>query len=93
MREIGGVPLAEMQMITGSQVLVTHWAYMTPYNPTGSFTPPPPSDVVHADVTSPQWRWTASTTWSLVSQPIFASANPRHLQDHQLQQWLGPGAK
>ena len=75
MREIAGVPLAEMQMITGSQVLVTHWAYMAPYNP-ATFTPPPPTDVVHADVTSPQWRWTASTTWSLVSQPIFASANP-----------------
>ena len=75
MREIAGVPLAEMQMITGSQVLVTHWAYMTPYNP-ATFTPPPPSDVIHVDVTSPQWRWTASTTWSLVSQPIFASTNP-----------------
>lgn len=75
MREIAGVPLAEMQMITGSQVLVTHWAYMAPYNP-ATFTPPPPTDVVHADVASPQWRWTASTTWSLVSQPIFASANP-----------------
>jgi autotransporter-associated beta strand protein len=75
MREIAGVPLAEMQMITGSQVLVTHWAYMTPYNP-ATFTPPPPSAVIHVDVTSPQWRWTASTTWSLVSQPIFASTNP-----------------
>lgn len=75
MREIGGVPLVEMQMITGTDVLVTHWAYMAPYNP-ATFTPAPPSDVVHADVTSPQWRWTASTTWSLVSQPIFASTNP-----------------
>ena len=56
-------------------VLVTHWAYMAPYNP-ATFTPPPPTDVIHADVTSPQWRWTASTTWSLVSQPIFASSNP-----------------
>ena len=75
MREIAGVPLAEMQMITGSQLLVTHWAYMAPYDP-ATFTPPPSTDVIHADVTSPQWRWTASTTWSLVSQPIFGSTSP-----------------
>jgi len=75
MREIGGVSLAEMQMITRGDTLLTHWAYMAPYNP-ATFTPPPPTDVVYADVTSPQWRWTASTTWSLVSQPIFSSTSP-----------------
>lgn len=75
MREIGGVPLAEMQMITHGDTLLTHWAYMAPYNP-ATFTPPPPTDVIYADITSPQWRWTKNTTWSLVSQPIFASANP-----------------
>jgi len=26
--------------------------------------------------TGPTWRWTAGTTWSLVSQPIFASTRP-----------------
>jgi hypothetical protein len=62
MREIGGVPLMEMQMITGTSLLVTHWAYMAPYNP-AVFTPPSPTQYVSADVTSPQWRWTAGTTW------------------------------
>ncbi len=75
MREIGGVPLMEMQMITGTSLLVTHWAYMTPYNP-AVFTPPSPSQVVTADITSPQWRWTAGTTWRLASSTLFGTSAP-----------------
>ncbi|MCA0249168.1 MAG: autotransporter domain-containing protein [Proteobacteria bacterium] len=75
MREIGGVPLMEMQMITGTSLLVTHWAYMTPYNP-AVFTPPSPSQVVTADITSPQWRWTAGTTWRLSSSTLFGTSTP-----------------
>lgn len=75
MREVGGVPLMEMQMITGSSVLVTHWAYMTPYNP-AVFTPPSPSQYVAANVTSPQWRWTAGTTWQVTSPTVFGTAAP-----------------
>ncbi|TAJ90419.1 autotransporter domain-containing protein [Reyranella sp.] len=75
MREIGGVPLMEMQMITGTSLLVTHWAYMTPYNP-AVFTPPSPSQVVTADITSPQWRWTAGTTWRLASSTLFGTSTP-----------------
>jgi autotransporter-associated beta strand protein len=75
MREIGGVPLMEMQMITGTSLLVTHWAYMTPYNP-AVFTPPSPSQVVTADITSPQWRWTAGTTWQLASSTLFGTSAP-----------------
>jgi len=33
---VGDVPLAEMQMITGSGSLITHWAYMAPDNPATS---------------------------------------------------------
>ena len=33
MRLINGVWQMEMQMITGQNLLITHWAYMTPYNP------------------------------------------------------------
>lgn len=75
MREIGGVPLMEMQMITGSSLLVTHWAYMTPYNP-AVFTPPSPTQVVTADITSPQWRWTAGTTWQVTSSTLFGTSTP-----------------
>ena len=75
MREVGGVPLMEMQMITGTSLLVTHWAYMAPYNP-AVFTPPSPTQYVTANVTSPEWRWTSGTTWRVTSQTLFGSATP-----------------
>ena len=75
MREIGGVPLMEMQMITGTSLLVTHWAYMAPYNP-AVFTPPSPTQFVSADITSPEWRWTAGTTWQVSSPTVFGTAAP-----------------
>ncbi|KAF0103103.1 MAG: outer membrane autotransporter [Rhodospirillaceae bacterium] len=75
MREIGGVPLMEMQMITGTSLLVTHWAYMAPYNP-AVFTPPSPTQYISADITSPEWRWTAGTTWQVSSPTVFGTATP-----------------
>lgn len=75
MREVNGVPLMEMQMVTGSSFLVSHWAYMTPYNP-AVFTPPSPSQVVTGDLTSPQWRWTAGTTWRVSSSTLFGTSAP-----------------
>lgn len=75
MRMVGGVPLAEMQMITGSGSLVTHWAYMAPYNP-ATFTPPSPTQVITANITSPQWNWTSGTTWQIVSPTLFGTSTP-----------------
>ncbi len=75
MRMVGGVPLAEMQMITGSGSLVTHWAYMAPYNP-ATFTPPSPTQVVTANITSPQWNWSSGTTWQIVSPTLFGTSTP-----------------
>jgi autotransporter-associated beta strand protein len=75
MREISGVPLMQMQMITGSSFLITHWAYMAPYNP-AVFTPPSPTQYVTANVLSPEWRWTAGTTWRVASQMLFGTAAP-----------------
>ena len=56
------------------ELLVTHWAYMTPYNP-AVFTPPSPSQSCRPNVTSPQWRWTAGTTWR--DQPARPCSAPR----------------
>ena len=75
MREIAGVPLMEMQMITSPGLVVTHWAYMTPYN-TAVFTPPAASQFVTTNITSPEWRWTAGTTWQIRSQTLFGTASP-----------------
>ena len=93
MREIGGVPLMEMQMITGSSLLVTHWAYMTPYNP-AVFTPPSPTQVITADITSPQWRWTAGTTWRLTSSAFFGTTAPGtfKITNYSNGYYWGPGA-
>jgi len=93
MREISGVPLMEMQMITGSSLLITHWAYMTPYNP-AIFTPPSPTQYVSADVTSPQWRWTAGTTWRVSSQTLFGTAAPGtfKISDYSNGYYWGMGA-
>jgi outer membrane autotransporter protein len=71
MQTIGGVTSMEMQMITGTSLLVTHWAYMTPYNP-AVFTPPSPQ-VVFSN-SSPQWAWTAGTPWKIVSPALFGTA-------------------
>lgn len=73
MRRINGVELMEMQTITGSGLTITHWAYMTPYNP-NVFTPPPPSQYVTTNITSPEWRWTAGTTWQIRSQTLFGTS-------------------
>lgn len=74
-RLVNGVQSMEMQMITGSSVIITHWAYMMPYNP-ATFTPPTPSQVVTGNVTSPQWNWTAGTTWRISSQTLFGTSAP-----------------
>jgi|GEM_PF-2426022 len=72
MRDVGGVPLMQMQLITGSSVLVTHWAYMTPYNP-AVFTPPSPTQ--YAIDTMPA---TASTD-SHFRDELKTTPNPRRV--------------
>jgi outer membrane autotransporter protein len=73
MRIVGGVPAMEMQMITGGNLLVTHWAYMLPYDP-ATFTPPPSQPVPANSV--PQWAWTAGTPWRIVSPAVFGTNAP-----------------
>jgi subtilase-type serine protease len=93
MRNIGGQTLMEMQMTTGGSLLLTHWAYMAPYNP-ALFTPPAPSQVITADVLSPQWQWTKGTTWQLVSPALFGSSNPAtfKIADYNSGYFWGQGA-
>ena len=68
-----GVTAMEMQMITGTSLLVSHWAYMLPYDP-ANFTPPPPLPVPANS--SPQWAWTAGTPWRIVSLALFGTGTP-----------------
>lgn len=73
MQDVGGVTTMEMQMITGTTLLVSHWAYMVPYDP-ATFTPPQ-AQAVPSNL-SPQWAWTAGTPWRIVSPEAFGSDAP-----------------
>ena len=48
---------------------------MAPYNP-AIFTPPSPTQNVVANITSPQWNFTAGTTWRLSSPALFGTTAP-----------------
>jgi len=73
-QNVGGVNEMEMQMITGTSLLVTHWAYMTPYSgPNSAATPPiahPPSNA------NPYYSWTAGTVWKIVDPILFGTTAP-----------------
>ncbi|WP_315723045.1 MULTISPECIES: autotransporter outer membrane beta-barrel domain-containing protein [unclassified Bradyrhizobium] len=73
MRAVNGVTSMEMQMITGDSLLVTHWAYMLPYDP-ATFTPPPSAPVPANS--APQWAWTEGTPWRIVSPALFGTQAP-----------------
>jgi outer membrane autotransporter protein len=91
MRTINGVAQMEMQMITGDSLLVTHWAYMLPYNP-ATFTPPPPAPVMANSV--PEWAWTSGTRWRIASPSMFGTATPGRfvMSDYQNGYFWGSGA-
>ena len=90
MQTINGVTSMEMQMITGQSLLVTHWAYMLPYNP-ATFTPPPSQPIPANSV--PQWAWTAGTPWRIVSPAMFGRAAPGRfvITDYQNGYFWGAG--
>ncbi|MGJ4951080.1 autotransporter outer membrane beta-barrel domain-containing protein [Bradyrhizobium sp. HKCCYLS20291] len=91
MRTIGGVSSMEMQMITGDTLLVSHWAYMLPYDP-ATFTPPPSAPVPANSV--PQWAWTAGTPWRIVSPTLFGTQAPGRfvISNYQNGYFWGAGA-
>lgn len=70
---IGDTISMEMQMIIGTDLLVSHWAYMLPYDP-DVFTPPE-AQVVPSNL-SPQWAWSQGTPWRIVSPEAFGTAQP-----------------
>lgn len=71
MRTIDNQNLMEMQMISGISLLVSHWAYMAPYDP-NTFTPPSASSFTISP-TSPEWAWTAGKPWRMVSPNNFGT--------------------
>lgn len=73
-QNIGGVNEMEMQMISGTSLVITHWAYMTPYSgPNSAATAPianPPSSA------NPYYSWTAGTAWKIVAPTLFGTISP-----------------
>jgi hypothetical protein len=74
MQSRGGSSQMEMQMITGTDLLTTHWAYMLPYNP-ATFTPPA-AQAIPLSISAPNWSWTQGTPWKLVSPTTFGVSTP-----------------
>ncbi|MBA4788971.1 MAG: autotransporter outer membrane beta-barrel domain-containing protein [Rhizobiales bacterium] len=76
MAERGGVTEMEMQMIIGTDLLVTHWAYMVPYDPS-TFTPPQAQAVPSPAASN--WAWMQGTPWRMTSPGLFGAAGPGNL--------------
>jgi hypothetical protein len=72
MRFVEGAWRVEMQMATGSDFIVTHWAYMSEVAP--NVTPPEPtSPPLNPSLLSDEWRWLEGTRWALADTALFGS--------------------
>jgi len=70
MQFVEGEWRVQMQMVTDSAVLVTHWAYMSLLQP--GTTPPEPSDPTPpGSFRSDEWRWLVGTDWILSDSMLF----------------------
>ncbi len=91
MRLVNGVTQMEMQMITGDNLLITHWAYMVPYDPL-TFVPPAPQPMMANSV--PEWAWTSGTRWRITSPSMFGTTTPGRfvVSNYQNGYFWGSGA-
>ena len=71
---IGGVNAMEMQMVTGTGLITTHWAYMLPYNPS-TYTPLS-ATTIPVSAANPYYSWTSGTVWKMVSTSLFGGTSP-----------------
>lgn len=90
MRTVGGVTSMEMQMITGDSVLVTHWAYMLPYDP-ATFTPPASQPVPANSV--PQWEVDGRNALADFQQLLVRYVGSRAFRHHRLQERIFLGGR
>lgn len=72
MRFVQGEWRVEMQMVTGSDSLITHWAYMSRVTP-GVSPPEPISPPQSPSRVSDNWRWIDGTHWALEDSSLFDS--------------------
>jgi hypothetical protein len=72
MRFVQGEWRVEMQMATGNDFLVTHWAYMSEVA-SGTTPPEPVSPPPNPSLLSDEWRWIEGTDWALTDTALFGS--------------------
>ncbi|HEX3726843.1 MAG TPA: hypothetical protein VHV08_11400, partial [Pirellulales bacterium] len=70
MRFVNGAWTMEMQMATGSSVLVTHWAYMVEQMP-GATPPGPGTQAPNSGFLSNEWNWVLGTHWAITDTNLF----------------------
>ena len=61
-----------MQMATGSNSIITHWAYMCQATP-GTTPPEPNGPPLNSGFLSNEWRWMEGTDWALTDTELFGS--------------------
>jgi hypothetical protein len=70
MRFINGAWAVEMQMATGSTVLISHWAYMIEQTP--GITPPGPGTSAPSEnYLNTAWKWLQGTHWTITDTSLF----------------------
>jgi hypothetical protein len=72
MRLVNGAWYMQMQMGTGSSLILTHWAYMAQMS--ANTTPPSASDPSSGSMLSNNWRWLEGTHWTLTDGRLFPGA-------------------
>jgi hypothetical protein len=68
------IPEMEMQMISNTSLIVTHWAHMTPYSGPNSAAPQPVSRP--STQANRRYTWLDGTRWQIVAPALFGTDEP-----------------
>jgi hypothetical protein len=74
MEHIFCIPQMEMQMISNTSLIVTHWAHMTPYSGPNSAAPQPVSKP--STRANRRYSWLDGTQWQIVAPALFGTEEP-----------------
>jgi hypothetical protein len=71
MRFVNGAWTMQMQMVTGTSSILTHWAFMTQGDPDTAPEPGDPS--IDDELFSERWQWLEGTQWAITDKTLFGS--------------------
>ena len=76
MELVNGVWMPLAQTVGNPTLVLDHWAYNIPYDPSTT-TPPPATDyVTYPSVTSDNYSWIIGTTWKIQNSALFGTSDP-----------------